>query len=259
MVLAVVGATLTGVTVRGIDAAWLRERVRESTAPPAAAGDEVDRRRELLLSCATGFPRRRPDVASSQIVCPRRGLGTDEARGFVRAVEHGIAVDDDAGYVTLPTIRPKTPTGRFALLGKSGEGVSVNLEYLIQIGATAETDPRPRLGSGRDRLRTGRVRRAGPRRGRARGAGDGGQGPVTGPDSLRSWSRRGGTLGLPARSPERAVVLEEHQEERVLETHPYDPSRHRPGTGAHDGSCSWHGPVSCPEPPVISFQDRGVT
>ena len=40
--------------------------------------------------------------------------------------------------MSLPTVRPKTPAGRYALLSKSGAGVSINLEYLIQIGATAE-------------------------------------------------------------------------------------------------------------------------
>ena len=33
---------------------------------------------------------------------------------------------------------PRLPRGRYSLLGKSGSGVSINLEYLIQIGATAE-------------------------------------------------------------------------------------------------------------------------
>ena len=42
------------------------------------------------------------------------------------------------GYVTLHQVRPKVPVGRYALLSKSGAGVSVNLEYLIQIGAAGE-------------------------------------------------------------------------------------------------------------------------
>lgn len=62
----------------------------------------------------------------------------DEARSFLRAINEGLAQVDDAGYVSLRTARPKTPPGRYALLGKSGFGVSINLEYLIQIGATAE-------------------------------------------------------------------------------------------------------------------------
>ena len=41
----------------------------------------------------------------------------------------------------------------------------------------------------------------------------------------------------------------------MLEAHPYDPELHRAGAAAHDGHCSWHGPVSCSHPPVISFQD----
>ena len=38
----------------------------------------------------------------------------------------------------MPRVRSQTPGGRYAVLSKSGAGVSINLEYLIQIGATAE-------------------------------------------------------------------------------------------------------------------------
>jgi hypothetical protein len=62
----------------------------------------------------------------------------DEAASFLRAVAEGFAQVDAAGYVTLPEVRPKLPEGRYALLSKSGSGVSINLEYVVQIGATAE-------------------------------------------------------------------------------------------------------------------------
>ena len=35
-------------------------------------------------------------------------------------------------------VQQKKPVGRYALFSKSGAGVSVNLEYLVQVGATAE-------------------------------------------------------------------------------------------------------------------------
>jgi hypothetical protein len=293
--------------VRGIDEAWLGDRVRESSTSAPAAGDEVAQLRELLLRCAEGFCERRADVVSPGVAWPRRGLGADEARSFLRAVEHGIAAVDDAGYVTLPPVRPKTPTGRYALLSRSGDGVSVNLEYLIQIGATAELVldhgwPPETVNFERGEFDAlcvdpdNRVLLAMEAKAR-----------VTGPDSLErlvaSWlqliehadadratnagrkftelgrlTERGkvlvwlvadgarwplwadqvrGQLSLsPAPSAHRTAVLAERPEEPlVLEAHPYNPSLHRPSTAAHDGGCSWHGPVSCPQPPVISFQD----
>src|SRR4051812_7520482 len=66
------------------------------------------------------------------------GLRPDEARSFLRVVDSGVADVDEAGYVTLPALRPKTPVGRYAVLSRSGDAVSVNLEYLIHVGATAE-------------------------------------------------------------------------------------------------------------------------
>ena len=84
------------------------------------------------------FAERRLDVESPTIAWPRRGVLHDEAASFLRALDHALIEVDDAGYVTLPTVRPKTLPGRYALLSKNGAGVSINLEYLIQIGATAE-------------------------------------------------------------------------------------------------------------------------
>jgi hypothetical protein len=41
----------------------------------------------------------------------------------------------------------------------------------------------------------------------------------------------------------------------MYDTQPYDSSLHLPGTAAARGACSWHGPVSCSETPIISFRD----
>jgi len=94
--------------------------------------------RSVLEERADVFAAARPDVVSSTIVMPRRGLPHDESASFLRAVSAGIAHVDEAGYVTLATVRQKTPVGRYALFSKSGNGISVNLEYIVQIGATAE-------------------------------------------------------------------------------------------------------------------------
>ena len=53
-------------------------------------------------------------------------------------MDSGQVQIDPAGYFTLPRIRPKVPVGRYALFSKSGAGVSLNLEYIIQAGATIE-------------------------------------------------------------------------------------------------------------------------
>lgn len=293
-------------SVRGIDEAWLRDRVAEAASPQG--GEAVERLRELLVGCAEGFCLRRADVVSATVTWPRRGLGADEAGSFLRAVEQGFAVVDEAGYVTLPSVCPKTRAGRYALLGKSGAGVSVNLEYLVQIGATAELVLDHGWSASSVDFERGefdawavdasdRVVLAMEAKAR-----------VTGPDSLEklvaAWLRlielpeddratnagrkftellrltaagpvlvwlvadgarwplwaehHDGTLALsPASSADRAVVLAQEPEgPAVLEAHPYHPSRHRLGTAAHDGGCSWHGPVACPQPPVLSFRDR---
>lgn len=293
----------------GIDRSWLTERVREASAHPDNGSAEVDRLRELLERCADRFAERRQDVVSGTVTWPRRGLRTDEATSFLRAVDHDIAVVDEAGYVSMPTVRPKLPNGRYALLSKSGSGVSINLEYLIQVGATAELIldldwPSDLIDFERgefDALALDNDRVVLAMEAKAR---------VNGPDSLErlvaSWltalenpelrpgatnsgrklrelvrlSDRGPVLIwlvadgarwslwahqttersltlTPVRSAHRSDVLGAPPEgQLMLETQPYDAALHRPGTAAHDGHCSWHGPVSCAQPPVISFQDR---
>ena len=57
---------------------------------------------------------------------------------FSERSTQGLVAVDDAGFFTLPTVRPKAPLGRYSLLSKNGSGVSLNLEYLIQVGATSE-------------------------------------------------------------------------------------------------------------------------
>ena len=120
-----------------IDIAWLTAQV----ATRGRAGGGLPSRRQVAGATpglGGGFSEVRADVASPTITWPRRGLLDDEASSFLRALDSGFVSVDGAGFVVLPTVRAKTPAGRYALLSKSGSGVSINLEYLIQIGATAE-------------------------------------------------------------------------------------------------------------------------
>lgn len=98
----------------------------------------VDRLRDCLRQWAHGFAAHRADVVSDQIAWPRRGLHPDESAAFLRALDAGTVSVNTAGYATVHCVRPKQPQGRYALLARSGQGVSVNLEYLIQLGATSE-------------------------------------------------------------------------------------------------------------------------
>ncbi|RYP84369.1 hypothetical protein EKO23_16175 [Nocardioides guangzhouensis] len=121
-----------------MDGKWLARQLRETGRDNNPDSPSVCEMLALLMNRAEVFAARRPDVVSPAIVMPRRGLRHDESTSFLRAVAAGIALVDEAGYVTLPTVRQKAPIGRYALFSKSGTGVSVNLEYVIQIGATAE-------------------------------------------------------------------------------------------------------------------------
>jgi hypothetical protein len=120
-----------------VDERWLTQVLGEQVASAKDSGP-VERLRVLLSGWAQGFAERRVDVLSGAMAEPRRGLLADEASSFLRAIDAGVAAVDEAGFVTLPTVRPKNPTGRYALFSKLGGGVSLNLEYVIQVGAAAE-------------------------------------------------------------------------------------------------------------------------
>lgn len=92
----------------------------------------------LLQSWAIGFATGRADVASPELTVGSRGLHPDESASFLRALDAGQLHVDSAGYVTPVAARPKPVGGRYALCCKSGQGVTVNTEYLIQLGAVGE-------------------------------------------------------------------------------------------------------------------------
>ncbi len=120
-----------------ITADWLAAAVA-AISPDVDEKDSVRALRELLTQSAMGFAEVRPDVLSAAVAWPRRGLHSDESTSFLRAVDLELATVDAAGYVTVHCARPKSPPGRYALFSRNGDGLAVNLEYLIQIGAAAE-------------------------------------------------------------------------------------------------------------------------
>lgn len=288
-----------------IDESWLDQRLAAHTSREDPDG-AVDRLRSALEAYAERFNEMREDVASATVIWPRRGLLPDEASSFLHALDAGLIDVDDGGYVTPPTVRPKAPAGWYALLSKSGHGVSVNLEYLIQIGATAELVIDLGWPSESIDFERGEFDALGwhdscvvlAMEAKAR---------VTGPDSLdtlvRFWLRaigdpavdldnnsgrklreldrlcaagpilvwlvaEGARWSLWAAKDETGLVLRPGpapdlptvqsllaRGRPMRESFPHNQRLHRSTTAAGQGHCSWHGPASCPDTPVISFQD----
>jgi hypothetical protein len=121
-----------------IDDLWIRAAVAQTRAARAATGPSVERLRGLLSAWATGFARARADVISGAITWPRRGIEPDESSAFLAAVDAGHVLVDEAGYFSVQCARAKSPAGRYALFSRSGDGVAINLEYIIQAGTAAE-------------------------------------------------------------------------------------------------------------------------
>lgn len=130
-------------TVReGLGDAWwdgaLRQADGLAKAAEARCPGAVERLDALLRAWATGFAAARADVLSPHLGAFRRGLGVDEAAGFLAALDARMLHVDSAGFVVPLAFRPKTKGGRYALFSRNGSGVSVNLEYLIQLAAAGE-------------------------------------------------------------------------------------------------------------------------
>src|SRR4249919_2809526 len=106
-----------------IDQDWLAAQVARVPVPVSDSA-AVRALWAMLEDRAPGFALVKEGVESTEIVRPRRGLHDDEAASFLRAVAAGVAVVDEAGYVTLPTVRPKVPVGRYALFSRSGTAIS---------------------------------------------------------------------------------------------------------------------------------------
>lgn len=98
----------------------------------------VSRMRSLLEAWAVGFAARRADVIGPTLAVGSRGLHPDECASFLRALDSLQLHVDSAGYVTPLAARRKAIGGRYALCCKSGTGVTVNTEYIIQLGGVGE-------------------------------------------------------------------------------------------------------------------------
>lgn len=120
-----------------IDASWVRARAAESDPVPIDEGAE-ERFDRLLHGWATNFAALRPDVSSGVFRHGHRGLGADETTAFLRGMDAGQLWVDEAGFVVPNCVRPKQGQTPYALCCKSGDGVSINLEYVIQLGVMAE-------------------------------------------------------------------------------------------------------------------------
>ncbi len=68
----------------------------------------------------------------------RRGWHQDECAALLRGLDARRLHVDSAGYAWPLCAEPKPGQGRYALCCRSGRGVTVNQEYLIQLGAVAE-------------------------------------------------------------------------------------------------------------------------
>ncbi|WP_369192243.1 hypothetical protein [Streptomyces sp. R08] len=121
---------------------WWEGMLRQSgdleTAADVRCPGAVGRLEVLLQAWAVGFAAVRSDVVSPDLAASRRGLRADEAAGFLAALDARVLHVDSAGFVVPQAFRPKPSGGRYALFSRSGRGVAVNLEYLIQMAAAAE-------------------------------------------------------------------------------------------------------------------------
>ena len=98
----------------------------------------VERMTALMQAWAIGFAARRADVAGHDLTLGSRGLHADECASFLRGLDAEQLHVDSAGFVTPKAARPKPVGGRYALCCKSNPGVTVNTEYIIQLGAVGE-------------------------------------------------------------------------------------------------------------------------
>jgi hypothetical protein len=136
---------------RSVDGDWLHDAVavasrREWRDDGSVAGCTLSLRPRRSASRIDGRTCSLPRCAGLPGSCTR----TRRPRSWRRWIGAWHEVDE-SGYATLRCARPKAPSGRYALLSKNGRGVSVNLEYLIQIGVTAELGTVPGRSARRSR------------------------------------------------------------------------------------------------------------
>jgi hypothetical protein len=124
---------------------WLDHERFEQVLPPGAFAlvDPVGRLQALLDDRARAFAELRFGSGDGiDLRLGRRGLVADEAAVFLRGLDAGLLQLDEVGGVRVRGCRPKLGGGRYSLFTANtcvGDlHVSINLEYLIQLGAVCE-------------------------------------------------------------------------------------------------------------------------
>jgi len=102
----------------------------------------VIRLQNFLTDWSKEFAQQRLGTRDVEFQLGQRGLLPDEVQSFLAALEHGQIEVDDAGYVLPKFCQQKPGGGRYSLFSANtytGDPyVSLNTEYLIHIGASAE-------------------------------------------------------------------------------------------------------------------------
>lgn len=128
-----------------LDASWWRVTLDAQghsleQLPPPILDVQVPvlRMGALLEAWALGFCTQRPDVLSPKLALGSRGLHPDECASFLSALDGRHLHADSAGYIVPLSARKKAVGGRYALCCKAGGAVTVNTEYIVQLGAVGE-------------------------------------------------------------------------------------------------------------------------
>jgi hypothetical protein len=124
---------------------WASAEAPDQVLPPGAepVAEPVRRLQGLLDQRAAAFAEARFGTRDGiDLRLGRRGLLPDEAASFLRAFDAGLLEIDETGGVRVNGCRPKPGGGRYSLFSANRYGgdlyVSLNLEYLIQLGAACE-------------------------------------------------------------------------------------------------------------------------
>jgi hypothetical protein len=127
-----------------IDHEWVTNAAESASDGPILlpghheVAEPVSRIDALFRAWAVGFAAQRSDVLSAEFTPSSRGWHPDECASILRALDSRRVHVDSAGYAWPLCAEPKPGQTRYAFCCKSGTGVTVNLEYLIQLGAVAE-------------------------------------------------------------------------------------------------------------------------
>jgi len=125
------------------DGVLSRVWLNDETQAPILGSAAVDRLADVLQAEAAGFARNcREHPAhvldgdrAARLLCAA-GIGRDEARGFTRALDHGLVELDGKGGFIVPGARACSPN--LHLVGRETDHVKLHNEVLIHVAAYAE-------------------------------------------------------------------------------------------------------------------------